>query len=178
MNIAPLFLDFFKNGERTSVKKSQVESSEFLYNIVDRYSTSKNAKGDELKTFKIQNCDAILDELETYITGLPLEDFDFKTKIATQREYLGFVCITTANDADRSKLMVKGVFPLHRKKDDALFGYSIVSQSMGSGKESRMTVFKRRFEANPIKEGDLIRCKKWQRDGQYFQMLDYEHLFS
>lgn len=172
------FLDFFKNGERTSVKKSQVESSEFLYNIVDRYSTSKNAKGDELKTFKIQNCDAILDELETYITGLPLEDFDFKTKIATQREYLGFVCITTANDADRSKLMVKGVFPLHRKKDDALFGYSIVSQSMGSGKESRMTVFKRRFEANPIKEGDLIRCKKWQRDGQYFQMLDYEHLFS
>lgn len=172
------FLDFFKNGERASVKKSQVESSEFLYNIVDRYSTSKNVKGDELKTFKIQNCDAILDELETYITGLPLEDFDFKTKIATQREYLGFVCITTANDADRSKLMVKGVFPLHRKKDDALFGYSIVSQSMGSGKESRMTVFKRRFEANPIKEGDLIRCKKWQRDGQYFQMLDYEHLFS
>lgn len=172
------FLDFFKNGERASVKKSQVESSEFLYNIVDRYSTSKNVKGAELKTFKIQNCDAILDELETYITGLPLEDFDFKTKIATQREYLGFVCITTANDADRSKLMVKGVFPLHRKKDDALFGYSIVSQSMGSGKESCMTVFKRRFEANPIKEGDLIRCKKWQRDGQYFQMLDYEHLFS
>ncbi len=172
------FLEFFKNGERTSVKKAQVESSEFLYNIVDRYSTSKNAKGDELKTFKIQNCDAILDELENYIKGLPLEDFDFKTKIATQREYLGFVCINTANDADRSKLMVKGVFPLHRKKDDALFGYSVVSQSMGSGKESRMTVFKRKFEADPIKEGDLIRCKKWTRDGQYFQMLDYEHIYS
>lgn len=172
------FLEFFKNGERASVKKAQVESSEFLYNIVDRYSTSKNAKGDELKTFKIQNCDAILDELEIYIKGLPLEDFDFKTKIATQREYLGFVCINTANDADRSKLMVKGVFPLHRKKDDALFGYSVVSQSMGSGKESRMTVFKRKFEADPIKEGDLIRCKKWTRDGQYFQMLDYEHIYS
>lgn len=172
------FLEFFKNGERASVKKAQVESSEFLYNIVDRYSTSKNAKGDELKTFKIQNCDAILDELENYIKGLPLEDFDFKTKIATQREYLGFVCINTANDADRSKLMVKGVFPLHRKKDDALFGYSVVSQSMGSGKESRMTVFKRKFEADPIKEGDLIRCKKWTRDGQYFQMLDYEHIYS
>lgn len=172
------FLEFFKNGERASVKKAQVESSEFLYNIVDRYSTSKNAKGDELKTFKIQNCDAILDELENYIKGLPLEDFDFKTKIATQREYLGFVCINTENDADRSKLMVKGVFPLHRKKDDALFGYSVVSQSMGSGKESRMTVFKRKFEADPIKEGDLIRCKKWTRDGQYFQMLDYEHIYS
>ena len=172
------FLEFFKNGERASVKKAQVESSGFLYNIVDRYSTSKNAKGDELKTFKIQNCDAILDELEIYIKGLPLEDFDFKTKIATQREYLGFVCINTANDADRSKLMVKGVFPLHRKKDDALFGYSVVSQSMGSGKESRMTVFKRKFEADPIKEGDLIRCKKWTRDGQYFQMLDYEHIYS
>lgn len=172
------FLDFFKNGERASVKKAQIESSEFLYSIVDKYSTSKNAKGDELKTFKILNCDAILDELETYIKNLPLEDFDFKSKIATQKEYLGFVCITTANEADRSKLMVKGVFPLHRKKDNALFGYSIVSQSMGSGKESRMTVFKRRFEAEPIKEGDLIRCKQWQRDGQYFQMLDYEHLFS
>ena len=74
--------------------------------------------------------------------------------------------------------MVKGVFPLHRKKDDALFGYSVVSQSMGSGKESRMTVFKRKFESDPIKEGDLIRCKKWTRDGQYFQMLDYEHIYS
>lgn len=67
--------------------------------------------------------------------------------------------------------------PLHRKRDDKLFGYSLFTKSIGSGVESRFTVFCKVFDREPIQKGDIIYCKSWERDGIYFRMLDYEKVY-
>lgn len=69
------------------------------------------------------------------------------------------------------------VFPVLRKKDGKQFGYSIVTKSIGSGKESRLTVFNALYKQDPIKKGDIILCKSFERDGQYFQLTSYDKVF-
>ena len=170
-------LEFFKFGERKSIKKSQVVEGDFMYNVISENSTSTNAKGEELKTFKDLNIEKILNTYEDNIRNLNLEDMDFKNKIATQKEYLGFVSLTTGREEDRPKLYVKDVIPLVRKKDKAQFGYSVIAQSIGSGIETRYTVFNRVFKEAPVQKDDIIRCTRYERDGQYFRLCSYQHIF-
>ena len=113
---------------------------------------------------------------EDKLLSLNIPEFGYKDMMATQKEYLGFVSLITGKEEDRAKLRIKGVYPVCRKSDGKQFGYSIITQSIGSGKESRMTVFNKRYDKNPIRENDIIVCKRWERDGKYFQLLDYEHL--
>jgi len=72
---------------------------------------------------------------------------------------------------------VTEIKPLHRKADGKHFGYSVFTKSIGSGKESRFTVFNKVYDKNPIKEGDIIFCKGYERDGQYFQLTAYDQVF-
>ena len=67
-------------------------------------------------------------------------------------------------------------YPLLRKKDNKQFGYSVITKSIGSGKESRFTVMNRVFDKEPIKKGDIILCKSFERNGQYFTMTGYEKI--
>lgn len=91
-------------------------------------------------------------------------------------DIMGYAGYISGREEDRNKLYIKDVYPVRRKRDNAIFGYSVITQSIGNGKESRMTVFKNRYDEDPIKAGDIIICKRWERDGQYFRMLNYEHL--
>ena len=51
--------------------------------------------------------------------------------------YMGYI---SGKDEDRRKLYVLDLYPLKRKKDGKQFGYSIITKSIGSGKESRFTI--------------------------------------
>ena len=69
------------------------------------------------------------------------------------------------------------IFPVARKKDNKQFGYSVITKSIGSGKESRFTIFNAVYKTEPIKKGDIILCKGFERDGQYYRMTRYEKIF-
>lgn len=170
-------LEFFKFGERKSIKKSQVTEGDFLYNVISENSTSKNDKGKELQTFRDLNVENILNECEVYIRNLNMDDIDYKNKIMTHKEFLGFVSLTTGREEDRRNLYVKDIIPLKRKKDNVQFGYSVIAQSIGSGIETRYTVFNRVFNKEPLQKGDVIKCIQYDRDGQYFQLSRYQKIF-
>ena len=68
------------------------------------------------------------------------------------------------------------IYPLVRKKDGKQFGYSMITKSIGSGVESRFTVFNRVFDTEPVKKGDIIYLTSWSRDGQYFRMEGYRKI--
>lgn len=55
-----------------------------------------------------------------------------------------------------------------------VFAYSVFTKSIGSGKESRFTLFNREFKKEPVKVGDIIYCKGYQRDGEYFKLTAYD----
>ena len=90
---------------------------------------------------------------------------------------MGYIGYVSGKDEDRRKLYVTEVKPLHRKKDNKLFGYSVFTKSIGSGKESRFTVFCRVFDKDPINEGDIILCTGFERDGQYFRLTGYSKIY-
>lgn len=171
------FLELFKFGARSKIKKDKLDSSDFLYEVIQKYSSDRNAKGVELKQFTILDIDGILNSIEDHMKRCDIQDFSAKMQAAYQNEYLGFVFLATGREEDRPKLFVKEVYPVCRKSDNRQFGYSIITQSLGSGKESRFTVFNRVFDKDPIQKNDLILCKHYAKDGPYFQLDSYTHIY-
>lgn len=172
--IVELF-ELFKKGAAKKIRKDTIAGTE-LEPIVQKYSNGKTKNGDDAKSYTITSMDGILHEVEDFIKRLGVDDLSVYVKAKNFKDIMGYAGYISGNEADRNKLFITGVYPVRRKKDNAVFGYSVLTQSVGSGKESRMTVFKKRYERDPIKEGDIIICKKWERDKIYFRMLEYEHL--
>ena len=171
--------EFFKFGTRKTIKKSQVVDDGFMNEVIANNSILPTTKsGEEGKIYKHLDIPAILNAYEDKILSLGMSDLDYKIKIATQQEYLGFVSLITGIESDRRKLRIRDVIPLRRKKDGVQFGYSIITQSIGSGVESRFTVFNRVFNNDPIQKDDVILCTGYERDGAYFTMTGYTHIYA
>ena len=80
----------------------------------------------------------------------------------------------SGNEADRRKLYITDMKPIYRHRDHEQCGYSLFTKSIGSGKESRFSVFNNVFNKLPVKTGDIIYCKRYQRDGEYFKLTAYD----
>ncbi len=164
----------FNCGESKSIKKEKLADNQVYYDIVSKYSSDTGKNGKELKSFSINSIDNILNECEKYIFSLDIKDFDYKYKIGTQNDYLGFIHLRTNKEEDRPKLYVREIYPAKRKKDGKLFGYNILTKSIGSGKESTLTVFCKQYDYKPIVKGDIIYCKKYTVNGKYFNLESYD----
>lgn len=167
----------FKKGQIKQMKRDQVDGTE-LAEIIRRHATWKTKSGDEAKSYTLTDPMAILREIEAAIKAVGMDDLSLPLKVQNFNEIMGYAGYISGDEKDRRKLYVRDVFPLKRKADGKLFGYNVLTQSIGSGKESAMTVFKTRFEREPIKKGDIILCKTWSREGKYFRMTDYEHVVA
>ena len=166
-------VDRFKFGEAKTIKKDKIESDEML-TLVSKYATDKNDKGKELKSYTFFNLVGMLREYEQIIKDLKLEDLSFKLKIEAQKEYLGYISLVSGKPEDRPKLYVKEVYPLKRKSDGKNFGISVTCQSVGSGIQNRFTVFNKTIKkCGEIKEGNIIYCIKYSRNGEYFTIEEF-----
>ena len=121
---------------------------------------------------------AILYELEVLIRAANLPDLNDAVKIKNYCEIMGQNGYISGKEEDRPKLFIKEVYPLKRKSDGRQFGYSILTQSIGSGIESRFTVFNPVYELDPIKKDDLVYAMSWDREkGKYFTLKSYRHIY-
>ena len=167
--------ELFKKGEAKKIRKENVDGT-WLERIVKKCANGKTKSGEDVKSYTIIDMDELLQDIEHFIKGSHVNDLSVFMKAKNFRDIMGYAGYVSGEECDRNKLFITNVYPVRRKKDNEVFGYSVLTQSIGSGKESRMTVFKKRFDQDPIREGDIIICKRWERDKIYFRMLDYEHL--
>lgn len=167
------FFERFKRGDAKQIKKTEVDGTQ-IEEIVKRHATGKTKSGAEAKSYALLDVGSILHEIEDAVKEVGMEDISDIIKIHNFADVMGYVGYTSGKEEDRTKLYITGTKPVRRKSDGKQFGYSVFTQSIGSGKESRFTVKNRVFDKAPIKEGDLIRCKLWQRNGAYFELLDYD----
>lgn len=116
-------------------------------------------------------------ETEDAIKALHMDDLNDLLKVRNFVDVMGYVGYVSGNDEDRRKLYVMDLFPVCRKKDGKQFGYSVITKSIGSGKESRFTVFNKVFNQDPIHKGDIIYCQSFTREGQYFTMTGYRKIY-
>lgn len=166
----------FKKGEAKQIKKSLIDGTE-LEEIVRRHAVGTTKSGGEAKSYTLIDVVAILHEIEDKVKSIGMDDLSDITKVQNFYDAMGYIGYTSGKAEDRRKLYVLDVFPLVRKKDNKQFGYSIVTKSIGSGKESRFTVVNWIYNKDPIKKGDIVYCKNFERDGQYFKMTAYEKIF-
>lgn len=169
--------DLFKKGEAKQLKKERAAALG-IEDIVAKYSNGTTKSGKASKSYTLLFPMTILRECEQRILSLGMEDLSVLLKSRNFKDIMGYAGYISGKEEDRNKLYIKEVYPVRRKRDNAVFGYSLVTQSIGSGKESRMTVFKKAYDADPVKPDDILVCKSWARDGKYFQMLRYEHLYA
>lgn len=166
-----------QGGEyRKKIKKEAIDGTS-LEEAVRKYSVGTTKDGKEAKSYTLTDVPAIMRELEGLVKSVGMDDLSVLVKFQNFTEIMGYSGYTSGLEADRKKLYIKEVYSVARKKDGKVFGYNLLTQSIGSGKESKMTVFTRSYDKDPIKKGEIILCKKWERNGQYFNLLSYEHIY-
>jgi hypothetical protein len=171
LRLAELF-EQFKRGEAKQVKREQVDGGPFE-EAVRRHATWTTKGGEEAKNYTFTDLPAFLRECESVILGSGLEEPSLAVRVKNFADIMGYIGYVTGLEADRRLLYAKEVRPLHRKSDGKHFGYSIKTQSIGSGKEGQFTIRSSLFARNPIQEGDIVHCLGWERNGQYFHMTNY-----
>lgn len=176
LRMVDLFTNTFKKGEAKQIKKSVVDGTP-LEPIVQKYAVGVTKSGGVAKSYTLLDVESILEAAEQAIKDLHLDDLSDIIKVRNFYDVMGYIGYTSNKPEDRRKLYITGIKPLHRKSDGKLFGYSLFTKSIGSGVESRFTVFSKVYDKAPVKEGDIILCKGWERDGAYFKMLAYEQIY-
>lgn len=165
----------FKRGNAKQIPRESIDGSE-LEPIIRRYSTWHTKNGGEAKSYTLSNVASIIRECESLILSSGMPDLEDSIKVRNFAEIMGYAGYISGKECDRKKLYVREVFQLKRKRDGKQFGYCILTQSIGSGIESKFTVFNRVFNPDPIKAGDIIYCSDYDRDGQYFVLNKFHHI--
>lgn len=170
--IAELFYDLFNKGEAKKISKQRLENTD-LERIVARYAVGVNKNGSVAKSYTLLDVQSIMEEAENAIKSIKMDDLDVSVKVKNFEEVMGYAGYVSGKPEDNRKLFITAVYPLKRKKDGKQFGYSILTKSIGSGKESRFTVFNNVYKTSPIHEKDIILCQSYTREGIYFKLNSF-----
>lgn len=168
--------EYFKEGYAKTIKTEKIP--DFLRDSFHLYATNVNKKGQELKTWTITDMDGLLDACETYIRSMNLPDIPIKVKMQNQKEYLGYIDLTTNDPDDRRKLWVMNIVPLKDKQTGDPWCYRVDTRSIGTGKTARISVSSFVFVAHPIKENDIIYADSVRKNKQGYWYLDKYHLIA
>lgn len=170
--IRDMFYDQFKKGEAKKIRREMVDGSP-IEETVRKYAVGTTKNGEISKFYTIVDVMSIVRELETRMLSVHMDDLDDILKIRNFVDAMGYVGYVSGRPEDRKKLYVLDKFPLKRKRDGVQFGYSIITKSIGSGKEARFTVFNRVYNNDPIEKNDIIYCDGYSREGKFFTLTRY-----
>ena len=176
IRISEMFYDTFKKGQAKKINKDKVDGTP-LEPIIAKYSVGVTKSGGVAKSYTLLDVKSILYEVEEAIKNIHMSDLSDLLKVRNFADVMGYVGYVSGKEDDRRKLYVLDVFPLVRKKDNKQFGHSIVTKSIGSGVESRFTVVNKLYDQDPIKQGDIIYCKTFERNGQYYRLTGYNKIY-
>lgn len=176
LRITDMFYTTFKKGQAKKIAKDKVDGTP-LEDIVTKYAVGVTKSGGVAKSYTLLDVASILRESEDAVKAIHMDDLSDLLKVRNFVDVMGYVGYVSGKDEDRRKLYVLEVYPLVRKKDNKQFGYSVVTKSIGSGKESRFTVVNKVYEEDPIKKGDIIFCKAYEKQGQYFRLTGYSKVY-
>jgi len=175
--ILDTFYNIFKRGDVKQIKKENIVGTP-LHEIIAKYSIGTTKDGKEAKSYTILNVKSAMRDYEDMIRELQMPDLGDILKVQNFKSVMGYVGYVSGNESDRRKLFIKDIFPVKRKRDGKQFGYQIITQSIGSGIESRFTVFNRLYNNDPIKKDDIIFCNSYVQENGYYTLTGYYHIYN
>lgn len=168
---------YFKLGKMKQIKKEEVPNSPFGAEIL-KFSTGLTKRGAEASKYTITDLQGLMEACQRMIYNAHMDDLSVTLKSKNFYDIMGYDGYVTGKEEDRPLLFIKATYPLYRKRDNAQFGYSVLTRSIGSGIESRFTVYNNVFNKEPIEKGDIVRCISFEKDKQYFILRNYEHVYD
>jgi len=163
--------NLFKQGKAKQINADKVKDNLILENIIKRCSRLSPSG----KTYMDLNTKQILNEIEEWIKCNITKDYSIQEKMEFQQEYLGYIDLTTEKEEDRRKLLVLSVRPLVSQKTNKTWAYVVETVSIGSGKKSRLNIWSKKFENNPLKVNDVVYAKKVEKNNKgYWYLNDYQ----
>ena len=169
------YFNFFKQGSAKQISVDKIKDNQILDNIIKRHSRLSPSG----KTYMDLNVKAILNDIEEWMKCNNVRDYPIKEKINTQKEYLGFVNLTTGKEEDKRKLLVLDVKPLISQKYNKIWAYAIDEISIGSGKKNRLTIWSNKYEKKPLQANDILYAYKVEKnDKGYWYLQDYDIINS
>ncbi len=174
LKYAQIFRDILKYGQAATVNPSKIEYSIQYDNCCQCYTKSGNL----LKNYKITDVFYLERQVERCVmSDSTLAKKSIAEKIKYQREYMGYSDYITNKEEDRRKIIVNDIFPVKRKSDGEIFAYTIISRSIGTGKESRISVSKRLRDEKKFSKGDILLAGQVCKNSRgFWQMLDYSKI--
>lgn len=176
LRIEEIFYDWFKKGAAKQIKRSVIDGTAFEQ-AVAKHSVGVTKAGTVSKSYTLLDPMAICRDCEAVIKAANLEDLSVVMKAKNFSDAMGYSGYVSGKDEDRRKLFVKNVFPITSRAGKQ-FGYNVLTQSLGSGKDGKFTVYNREYNKDPIKKDDVVVCKSYRKDRGYFILNDYEHLYA
>lgn len=176
LRITDLYYETFKRGQAKKISKDKVDGTP-LEAIVNKYAVGVTKSGGVAKSYTLLDIDSILNEAEDAVMALHMDDLSDLLKVRNFADVMGYVGYVSGKEEDRRKLYILDVYPLVRRKDNKQFGYSVITKSIGSGKEGRFTVVNKLYDETPIGKGDIVYCKSFERNGQYFRLTGYDKVY-
>lgn len=140
--------DFLKQ-KRATEKSGDTESYVDALENIERCESEISAHLFSINTEILHLCEAKLKSAN-------IEDLPFRTRIHNQFEILGSLDLVTGKPEDRKLAYIEKVRPLLDKTTGKPWGYSIFTQSLGTGKKVRLTLRVSLFNRIPVKEGSII----------------------
>lgn len=164
----------FEQMKRGDVKKIKKEDLGITEEIVSKFATDLNSKGQKLKTYTVTDARGLIEALEDYILSLNLKDISLKIKIANQIDLLGSANISTKKPEDRRKLYIEELTPM--SNNGSVWCFRVDTMSVGTGKRSRLTLRTNKFNLTPIKKGDIIHCDECFKNNRGYWELSKYHM--
>lgn len=176
LRITDIYANTLKRGQAKLLSRSVVDGTP-LEPIVSKYAVGATKSGGVAKSYTVLDVTSIMHETEEAIKRSNLPDLSDVIKVQNFNDIMGYAGYISGKPEDRPKLYIVDIYPLKRKDNGEQFGYSVITKSIGSGIESRFTVVNSVFNKEPIKKGDMILCKSYTRNGEYFRMTSYERIY-
>lgn len=175
IEIEEMFFNLFNKGEAKQIKKATLEGSPYEP-IVQKYAVGVTKTGAVSKSYTLLDVESIIRECEGVIKQAGLQDLDLYVKARNFEEVMGYAGYVSGRPEDNRLFFTMQIYPLLRKKDQKQFGYSVIAKSIGSGKETRFTVFNSVYKTSPLHEKDIFYCRSWTREGIYFTLTGYDKI--
>lgn len=147
-NIYKLF-NLLKKGKSKQINKNKEIFDDCIKNIIKRYSRETECM------YIILDINELLSECCEYILSQDVER-TLEQKIKRQIEIMGDTNIATNRSEDRFRLVVIDITNLKSKKTGEIWARKLKTISLGSGKESELTVYEKVFSSNKINKFDVI----------------------
>lgn len=168
--------EFFKHGDCTSIKKKLVEGSD-VESFIAKYANSKRKDGSDAASYTFASKDDVMScmrDTEDFIRRAHLRELSMKVMIQNSIDILGYADVMTGKEEDRRKLLITDVTPLKEKKNGSIWAYRVGARSLGSGKQSRLSIRTNVFEKTAVKPGDIIYAESvYKNNAGYWYLTDY-----